>query len=223
MKPSLDELGLRFQTDKASSHHGYLGFYQRFLEEIRDEARTVLEIGVYQGRSLRMWEAFFPQAEIVGLDIDPASKAYEGGRVRIEIGDQSSPAVLERLVRSGPFDLVIDDGSHVWDHQIASLRHLYPHVMAGRYYILEDLDVGYGEYVKTYKGASNISAARYLQQVSDYLIADIMSPYAPEDAFLKTAAEATEFIAFHKRTSIMRRKSHPMARLRRTGELRISL
>ena len=221
MKPSLDDLGLRFQTDKASTHHGYLDFYARFLDEIRDEARTVLEIGVYRGQSLRMWEAYFTRAEIIGLDINPESKAYEGGRVRVEIGDQSSHTVLERLARSGPFDLVIDDGSHVWDHQIASFRYLYSHVVAGRYYILEDLDVGYGDYVKTFKGVGDTSAARYLQQVSDYLIADAMLPHAPEDGFLKTAALATEFIAFHKRTSVLRRKKPRLPRS--LGELRFSL
>jgi hypothetical protein len=221
MKPSLNDLGLRFGTDKASSHHGYLDFYERFLDEIRDDARTVLEIGAYQGHSLRMWEAYFTKAQIIGLDINPESKAFESGRVHIEIGDQSSALVLERLVRLGPFDLVIDDGSHVWDHQIASLRYLYPHVMSGRYYILEDLDTSYGEYVKTYKGTSDVSAARYLQQVSDYLIADIMSPYDPEDTFLKTAALATEFIAFHKRTSILRRKRPRVSRS--LAELRFSL
>jgi len=205
----LDQLGLHFGTDKASSHHGYLRFYQRFLEEIRQEAKTILEIGVYQGASLRMWSGYFPQAKIIGVDISPECRAVASGRIQIEVADQSNPMELAKLLRHAPFDLVVDDGSHQWNHQITSFRYLYPHVRPGGYYILEDLVTSYGTYVPTYQGISTISTATYLQRMSDYLVGDsVLAGQPEEDAFLRAAAAATEFIAYHKFTSLMRRKGN---------------
>jgi hypothetical protein len=205
---TLDEIGLSCGTDKASSHHGFLNFYERFLQEIRYGATTILEIGVYQAASLRMWEQFFPNATIIGLDINEDSRAYQSGRIKIEIGDQANPMTLAALSKHGPFDLIVDDGSHQWTHQITSFRYLYPHVKSGHYYILEDLDTGYGSYVAQYQGDADVSASGYLQSVVDYVVADAMLHSQPErDPFLKYAAMATEFIAFHKRTSILRRRS----------------
>jgi RHS repeat-associated protein len=68
---TLDEIGLKFGTDKSSIYHNYLSFYERFFERYRDEPIKLLEIGVAGGASLAMWNEYFPQALIVGADIDP--------------------------------------------------------------------------------------------------------------------------------------------------------
>ena len=116
---SLEEIGRRHCTDKSTWLHNYLGFYERFLAPIRHRATSVLEIGVFQGHSLTMWEEYFPKAEVVGVDIDPTAAQHARGRVHIEIADQSSSSDLERIAtKHGPFDLIIDDGSHIWSHQI---------------------------------------------------------------------------------------------------------
>ena len=54
----LDELAVRFGTDKATSGHGYAIPYYELLGPLRDRELTLLEIGVAGGASLRMWEAF---------------------------------------------------------------------------------------------------------------------------------------------------------------------
>ena len=75
---------------------------------------TVLEIGVLGGGSLAMWEACFPNAKIVGADIDRDTLRFARERVSIEIVDQSNVEHLTRLaVKHGPFDLVVEDGSHM--------------------------------------------------------------------------------------------------------------
>src|SRR5215207_9797134 len=71
MKPSLDSLGLKYQTDKASSFHNYLVHYDELLESMRQEHIDILEIGVYAGSSIRMWHEYFPAARIVGVDVNP--------------------------------------------------------------------------------------------------------------------------------------------------------
>lgn len=44
---------------------------------------------------------------------------------------------------SGPFDVIIDDGSHVGEHQWTSFRALIDHVKPGGWYVLEDLSTSY--------------------------------------------------------------------------------
>lgn len=130
---SLSELGHRHGTDKYA--HRYLPAYER---HIRGEVRTLLEIGVLEGNSLRMWRDRFPTAQIYGLDIDPRCQEQEGRRIHVTIGSQDDSEVLNYLVdRAGGFDVVIDDGSHVNTHMLASWRYLWPHTRS--VYAIEDL------------------------------------------------------------------------------------
>ncbi len=64
--PTLDALGLKHRTDKASSGHDYLTFFDSFFAPLRDQPITLLEIGVFNGASLRTWEEYFPRGKIVG-------------------------------------------------------------------------------------------------------------------------------------------------------------
>ncbi len=208
--PSLDEVGLKYGTDKASEGHGFLGFYERFFRDLQDLSNLrIMEIGVYNGDSLRMWEEYFPHASIVGVDIDPRTLANATARTTIELADQSNIVDLTRLATThGPFDIVLDDGSHHWDHQITSFRTLYPHIKPGGYYVLEDLDTSYGRYVPDYQKTGTISAAKYLHLFLDALVGDTALDLGQEtDAFIRSYAPCTEFVAFHKRTAVIRRKA----------------
>lgn len=205
---SLDAIGLKCGTDKASIHHDYLQFYETFLASFRTEPVSVLEIGVLQGSSLRMWTEYFQAGHIVGIDIDPSCRQHETARARVEIADQSNVADLIRIATAyGPFDLVVDDGCHFWDHQITSLRYLLPFVRPGRFYILEDIDTSYGKYVPQFQRGAAESAARYLQRLADYMIGDaVLDITAEPDAVIRSYARRLEFIAFARRTAVIKRK-----------------
>jgi hypothetical protein len=205
---TLDRIGTRFRSDKASGHHGFLGFYERFLDEIRHSATAVLEIGVNGGESLRMWEEYFPAARVFGLDHQADRLAMAGGRVEVVIRDPADVmAWVEAAAAHGPFDLVIDDGTHFWEHQIAALRAFYPFVRPGGFYILEDIDTSYGAYVELFRGAARLSAAEYLHALNDALVGGVaLEPSLADDAFLKSAARHTEFIAYFRRTALLRRR-----------------
>ena len=181
-------------------------FYERFLKEFRDQEPAVLEIGVLRAQSLCMWAEYFTRGRIVGIDIDPEAKAYERERVSIEIIDQSdAPALIDVALKYGPFTLVLDDGSHIWDHQINALRALLPFVKPGGYYILEDMDTSYGTYIPSYSGTGGISAAKYVQKVADYMIADeALDISVEDDEFIRRFARRLEFIAFSRRTCVIR-------------------
>lgn len=84
---ALDNLGQKYGTDKHSSYHNYLNKYDFFLSNLKDKEMNVLELGVFKGASIAMWEEYFPHATIYGVDIDEECKIYEGGRKRILIED----------------------------------------------------------------------------------------------------------------------------------------
>ena len=150
----LDALARLLGTDKSLYVHGYTRLYETHFASRRPTVRRLLEIGVgginswhgYEttegGQSLRMWRDYFPNAEIVGIDIH--AKAVSGPRLRFEQGDQSDPVFLRALIEKyGPFDIVIDDGSHIGRHITTSFVTLWNAVTPGGMYVIEDLPLAY--------------------------------------------------------------------------------
>ena len=205
-RPGLDAIGLRRGTDKSSRHHDFLRVYESFFAPMRDRALRVLEIGVWEGQSLQTWAEFFPHALVVGADINPDTVRFAGGRVSVEVLDQSDAARLAEVAAAhGPFDIVIDDGSHVWAHQILTLQVLLPHVVAGGFYVVEDIDTSYGALGVQYGGGAKVSPARYLQAMSDYLVGDRYTDLDAEpDAFVRAHARRLDFVAFARRTAVLK-------------------
>ena len=145
---SLVELGQRHGSDKLA--HGYLEHYDRHFSSLRDSAERVLEIGVggygdptRGGASLRMWADYFARARVVGLDVQEKRLDLPSS-VTVVQGSQADPAVLDRVVADhGPFDVIVDDGSHANAHRNLSFTHLFPTMPSGGVYALEDLHTSY--------------------------------------------------------------------------------
>jgi hypothetical protein len=126
---SLDAIGLRHGTDKASDRNKFLNFYAQFFDSIRHRPMRILEIGVLNGASTRMWRDYFHNGHVIGVDINVAARKHIGERLSIHIADQSKEVDLAKIAKKlGPFDLIVDDGSHVWDHQILTFKRLMPYV-----------------------------------------------------------------------------------------------
>jgi hypothetical protein len=208
MAATLDEIGLRFGTDKTSQFHNYLSFYESFMAPMREAPITLLEVGVFRGASLNMWREYFPNAKIVGVDIQPTAKQFESERVHVELADQSNLQHLaEVAVKHGPFDIVIEDGSHMWEHQITSLRALFPFVKNGGYYVVEDLQTNYGALRDKYRGVSSETCVSFLKRWMDIFVADdLVDLSTVEDAFLRTYGRSIESMAFHRRACVVRKR-----------------
>lgn len=146
----LHELGLSNSTDKTKhiyKNFSYLDFYEKHFEKIRNEVKCFVEIGVLGGASLRMWEQYFPNATIYGIDINPSCKQFEGGNIKVIIGDQNNDEFLTRLKNELPqIDVLIDDGSHITSHQIKTFSYLYDKITKGGFYAIEDLRNSYEEF-----------------------------------------------------------------------------
>ncbi len=141
----LTRIALRHGTDKWGAHF-YTPVYHRLFAHLRDKPVRLLEIGVggYEfarlgGASLAMWADYFPNGRILGVDF--FAKMLElGPRVCVRQGSQDDAAFLRRMsAEHGPFDIVIDDGSHVPAHVVASFQVLFPLLADGGLYVIEDV------------------------------------------------------------------------------------
>ncbi|MEO0486635.1 MAG: CmcI family methyltransferase [Pseudomonadota bacterium] len=123
----------------------YFDVYERHFERFRGKPITMLEIGVFDGGSLAMWKWYFgDQAKIVGLDINPECKAHEAEGIEVFIGSQDDPEVIEKIFEKYPdIDIVLDDGSHVMKHLIASFEMLYYRIAEDGVYMVEDAHTCY--------------------------------------------------------------------------------
>ncbi len=162
-RPTLDEVAIQHGTDKSSRIHHYTRIYERLFEPWRDKPIRLLEIGVSGGGSLQLWQDYFSQGHFAGLDVKECSSRVNE-RTTIFTGNQSDEVVLRELGESaGPFDIVIDDGSHFWDDQITSFRCLFPFVSPGGYYIVEDVHTSYWSRYKR----GDLTTVTYFQGLVD--------------------------------------------------------
>ena len=214
---TLDAIGLKHGTDKASSLNNLLNFYEMFFSSLRDAPLTIFEIGVYKGGSLHTWEEYFPKAKIIGADILPTAKRFERGRLIIEVLDQSNVEELSRIgIKHGPFDIVIDDGAHMWGHQITALRTLLPFVKDNGIYIVEDLWTSYGPMTERYKGVASASTADFLKAWVDLRVS--RTPRRDiEDAFLRTYQDGAQFISFCCRACLIKKQVPIIDRVKKQG------
>jgi hypothetical protein len=144
MPNPLDALAVRHGTDKSSRYHRYTEAYYQVFHTLRLKRLKIVEIGVATGASLRLWADFFPHARIFGIDVDPAARSHETRRIRIFTGDQSNIRFLESFKRQvGKIDIVIDDGSHRPEDQLASLKCFFPSLRSTGVYVIEDLCCSY--------------------------------------------------------------------------------
>lgn len=152
---NLSELSIVFRSDKGPLKHNYTEHYARLLERYTGTECRLLEIGVANGSSLKMWSSFLKDARVHGIDIDPACNELcaDWSNIEIHIGDAKT-ATFDAM-----FDVIIDDGSHVSEDIFANFMNLWPSVSPGGLYIIEDTYCTF-----------TLSQAKYnpLRSLSDY-------------------------------------------------------
>jgi hypothetical protein len=149
-RPDLTALAAKYGTDKGVAAvgplpgHKYTYIYEKHLHHLWDKEISLLEIGVLNGSSLRMWEEYFPNAKLYGIDINPECRKHSSSRSTVFIGDATNPEFMEKNVfpvAGDSFDIIIDDGSHQNDHIIKAAEYLFSYVKYGGHYFIEDFVV----------------------------------------------------------------------------------
>lgn len=153
---TLDQLGVKYQTDKSHLHHGYLSTYEQYLSKWKDSPITFIEAGIggYQyadrgGNSAKMWREFFTKARIITFDLH-RKLPIEG--VEVLQGSQDDPVFIGALPECEVF---IDDASHINPLTIATFRLAWPKIKPGGLYVVEDVHTSYWE-EHGYQGNSEI-------------------------------------------------------------------
>jgi|RhiMethySRZTD1v2_1073278.scaffolds.fasta_scaffold413487_3 hypothetical protein len=128
----------------------YFPIYEETLERFIGTPIRILEIGVSTGGSLRMWRSYLGDASlVVGIDINSDCAQHDDPEngINVRIGSQADPEFLRKVAKEfGPFDAIIDDGSHMASHIATSFKTLFENALKpGGVYLIEDTHALYWE------------------------------------------------------------------------------
>lgn len=140
-KCSIRKHGSRGEMDPGHSHP-YSIFYHDFLNTRALESLNVAEIGILNGASLKMWRDYLPNSTVSGFDNCPKylNLAREIPGVKVDAMDiRSTDSINMGLAEHGPFDLIIEDTTHLFDDQIRFINQAYKHLKPGGHLIIEDI------------------------------------------------------------------------------------
>jgi hypothetical protein len=135
------EIGLKYGCDKVSRHK-YHELYPNIFDKFKNEDINLFEIGICEGKSLKVWKEYYPNCNVFGLDIQSEISNED---VKIFKGDQNNINDLIAVVNQIPkCDIIIDDGSHVAEHQLKTFYYLFENLLKdGGVYVIEDIECTY--------------------------------------------------------------------------------
>lgn len=137
---TLEEISLGYKSDKGAVYHNYLSIYEKYFNKYRNTLGNFLEIGLWEGESIKMWREYFTTGNLVGVDIlDLSHIVLEN--TTIMVGDQSNRTDLEniRKVTYPEFDIIIDDGGHMMHQMQITLGTMFRYLKPGGVFVIEDL------------------------------------------------------------------------------------
>lgn len=159
-KQMIGEVFRKYETDKGPHRHGY---HQMYSDVFKDGAPdSLLEIGIYEGRSLAAWRDLFPAAKIHGIDTfkRPNTLVYQPEDVKMITGNSMDPSFTQTI--ADVYDIIIDDGDHRPDAQWTTFLNFKNQWK--KYYIVEDIATEENELImrKRFKsvGLNNITTYR---------------------------------------------------------------
>lgn len=141
-----NELSLRGHSSDKGSVHSYLPVYENILAPYRETAKNILEIGIFHGDSLRMWEEYF-SGKVYGIDCDEQPHGgladlrpmIKEGTHNIAIMDATDSAAIEKNFSGIKFDVIIEDAGHDISQQLQLYKAWRPYLNEGGIYIVEDI------------------------------------------------------------------------------------
>ncbi|MCU7365939.1 class I SAM-dependent methyltransferase [Pantoea stewartii] len=148
MSNSLSKLYQEHDNKRSDKWELYISVYDNILMPVKNEIKSVFEIGIQNGGSLEIWDKYFTNLNaIVGCDINPkcAELTYENSKINVLVQDANLPDTVSLIKDRFPLglDLIIDDGSHTSKDIILSFLNYFPLLNHNRFMIIEDLHCSY--------------------------------------------------------------------------------
>jgi hypothetical protein len=126
---------------KHRSHSYIKDYYDILFSNNTNKKIKILELGVRDRSSLHIWENWFVDSEIYGIDIHGFYSRHIGinnNIIIVTIVDGYSQPALD-LYEDNFFDYIIDDGPHTIDSQQYSIAYWYKKLKIGGKLIIEDI------------------------------------------------------------------------------------
>lgn len=166
-------------TDEHGAHtywwppHTYSDVYQALFGHCREHIRLVFECGLgtnntmfgnnmtekgRPGASLRAWRDYFPNATIVGADIDEQALFTEH-RISTHYVDQLNRHSIDQMwaqVGLDGFDLMLDDGLHTFEAGVSMFEGSFGRLRPGGVYVIEDVSLASLDCFDHYFARSNL-------------------------------------------------------------------
>ena len=154
----LSKLAEKYKLDKSitTNCHNYIPIYTELFMNCRYSVKTVLEIGIgsiengqmsgvikygYKtGNSLKCWSDYFVNSKIYGIDIFNHHE-LNTDKITTYVADQGNSIDLDNVINkiNNKLDVIIDDGSHLLEHQVFSFMYLNKHLSNNGIYVIEDI------------------------------------------------------------------------------------
>lgn len=112
--------------------------YDKHFSKRRDSARAVLEIGTYYGGSAAAWNEYFASAKVFTADVNYCENLRGTPQIIQLIGDAYEQSFIDSL-QNDHFDVIIDDGSHEFDHMNIFVREYVAKLSSTGVIVVEDI------------------------------------------------------------------------------------
>ena len=175
-----------YNTDKARTAFSLAKNYDRYFSEVKNKNLKILEIGIgghskphLGGSSLRALKRYFRNSRVYGIDL--VDKKFHGReRITILQGSQFDINFLKSIEKEhGPFDIIIDDGSHYVEHQLFTFNTLFKNLSNNGIYIIEDVQTSYRKF---FGGSTDINDKKHLINIfSNYIHNVYVENILPEE------------------------------------------
>lgn len=126
--------------------HSYGEVYETLLEPYRETAKNVLEIGLFSGLRLKIWDEYFKGA-VFGIDCDEQPVGgmadlrplIESQLYNIHIFDACDKLEIENRFSRIKFDVIIEDAAHSIEQQLELYKAWKPYLSENSLYVIEDV------------------------------------------------------------------------------------
>lgn len=164
------------ESDKGTVHSYISEYYETALKPYRHTAEKVLEIGVLNGGSTRLWKKYFSKAAIVGIDM--TKQGPEPG-ITYVCGDAYDINTLSLFEQE--FDVIIDDGPHTLESQIDTILRWSLKLKPGGLLVIEDVQSTDNadvllRYCRLFKCYARIIDLRHIKGRYDDLLIEMRKP-----------------------------------------------